>query len=218
LQRIFKEPDPWPDTEEDWERWSYHNFQRHETFEIAKVPMGKNIHEFITNTQEYQARLIKYAAESYRRQKYSPVTGIFQFMFCEDWPSINWGIVDYWRNPKLGYEALKTAFQPVLPSIEWEKDVWDKDETFRVDIWIINDRFKQFDHACLKYALIKDKKIILDNSLKLNIKPDSVQKVISIRQKGLDEGSYQLVTIVYDQKGSCLGQNSFKFTVKIKNE
>jgi len=38
-------------------KWEYHNFQRRETFDIAKISMGKNIEEFIRNTQEYQRRL-----------------------------------------------------------------------------------------------------------------------------------------------------------------
>ncbi len=45
----------------------------------------------IENTQAYQARLVALAAESYRRQRYQPVTALFHFMFVETWPSINWG-------------------------------------------------------------------------------------------------------------------------------
>src|SRR5262249_14982903 len=90
LRKIFSEEELWPESKEDWEKWEYHNFQKHETFDIAKVPQGQNIQEFIANTQHYQAHLLKYAAESYRRQKFHPVTSIFQFMFVEDWPSINW--------------------------------------------------------------------------------------------------------------------------------
>ena len=216
LQKIFHRPDPWPACEADWDLWSYHNFQRHETFDIAKVPMGKNINEFIANTQEYQARLIKYAAESYRRQKYAPVTGIFQFMFVEDWPSVNWGIVDYWRNPKPGYEALKTAFQPVLPSIDCEKYMLRKGEIFTAKLWVVNDLFQEFDNACVSYAITGAQGLIEKDVTKVDIKPDSAQELISITRDGLPEGAYELLAVVNDSEERCIGQNSFQFFVRQK--
>ena len=144
LRKIFSEPELWPTTDAAWEKWEYHNFQRHETFELAGVRQGSNINEWIENTQRYQAKLTQFAAENYRRQKYAPVTAIFQFLFNEDWPSINWGIVDYWRNPKPGYEALRTAYQPVLPSIEWSRDRWNSEETSSLGLWIVNDLARAF--------------------------------------------------------------------------
>jgi len=216
LQKIFHRPYPWPASKTDWDLWSYHNFQHHETFDIAKVPMGKDINEFIANTQEYQARLVKYAAESYRRQKYAPVTGIFQFMFVEDWPSINWGIVDYWRNPKPGYEALKTAFQPVLPSIEWEKYVLEEGETFSAGLWVVNDLFQEFDNAGVIYAITGAQGLIEKGVIKVDIKPDSAQKLTSITRDGLPEGSYEFLAVVNDSDGKCMGQNSFQFFVRQK--
>ena len=42
------------------------------------------------------------------------MTGFFQFMFMDAWPAITWSVVDYFRRPKLGYEALRLTCQPVL--------------------------------------------------------------------------------------------------------
>lgn len=85
----------WPKTtaadDPGWVRWKYHNFQPFQTFKFAGIPRGNNIQEMIENTQAYQARLVALAAESYRRQRYQPVTALFHFMFVETWPSINWG-------------------------------------------------------------------------------------------------------------------------------
>ena len=44
--------------------------------------------EFIENSQRYQANLVRYATQCFRRGKWSTTTGIYQFMFTEDWPSI----------------------------------------------------------------------------------------------------------------------------------
>ena len=99
LRKIFGEENMWPDTDEKWALWDYHNSQKHETFDLARVSMGASPEESIRNTQEYQTQLVQFAAEAYRRQRFQPVSAIFQFMFVEDWPSVNWGIVDYWRTP-----------------------------------------------------------------------------------------------------------------------
>jgi beta-mannosidase len=115
LRTFLKDEELWPLTGKTLETWEFHDFQRKELVEIAKVPLGNDVQELIRNTQAYQARLTQYAAESFRRQKWQPVTGIFQFMFNEHWPSMNWGVVDYLRKPKQGYQALARAYQPLLP-------------------------------------------------------------------------------------------------------
>ena len=57
LPRLFSEQGLWPDAEQPWGKWEYHNFQHRETFDIAKNLMGKDIEEFIRNMQAYQPRL-----------------------------------------------------------------------------------------------------------------------------------------------------------------
>ena len=105
-----------------WKSWDYHNFQVQETFKNAGISQGDSLESFVKNSQEYQAKLTQLAGESYRRQRYQPVAAMFQFMFNETWPSINWGVMDYTRQAKAGYWALKQVYQPVLASIEWDVD------------------------------------------------------------------------------------------------
>ncbi|GAH09531.1 unnamed protein product, partial [marine sediment metagenome] len=53
--------------------WAYHDFQYEPTFNVAKIDMGSSLEEFIENSQDYQAKLLKYAIENYRKNKYSKV-------------------------------------------------------------------------------------------------------------------------------------------------
>ncbi len=39
------------------EKWKYHNFQPDTTFNIAKIPLGRNVIEFVENSQNYQSEL-----------------------------------------------------------------------------------------------------------------------------------------------------------------
>ncbi|HJY81407.1 MAG TPA: glycoside hydrolase family 2 TIM barrel-domain containing protein [Candidatus Binatia bacterium] len=214
LRKIFSEEELWPESKEDWEKWEYHNFQKHETFDIAKVPQGQNIQEFIVNTQHYQAHLLKYAAESYRRQKFHPVTSIFQFMFVEDWPSINWGIVDYWRNLKPGYAALQTAYQPVLPSVAEDKDEWQAGEVVVLPVWVVNDLWTAFPQAQLVYTLRTAEHIVDQATVSTDIAPDSAQEIITLTKADLNPDHYELLVEVRNSEGRVLGSNQFQFTVE----
>lgn len=147
LKTIFPEHRLFPRTEEDWADWDFHNFQKMETFQNAKVPMGMTTDEFIQNTQEYQTRLTKLAAESYRRQKYAPVGSVFQFMFVENWASVNWGIVDYLRVPKPAYFALQEAYKPVTAFADYDA------VRHEVRLWAINDTWKDVPKATVICAL-----------------------------------------------------------------
>ncbi|WP_373540662.1 glycoside hydrolase family 2 protein [Chamaesiphon sp.] len=213
LERIFTAAELFPNTPAKLEKWKYHNFQPHETFNIAKVPIGKTTQELIDNTQQYQAQLTQFAAESYRRQRYQPVSAIFQFMFVEDWPSINWGIVDYWRQTKPGYEMLKRAYQPILPSIFLTKQQWKVGDSIPVELWLINDLWKSMPNAVLTYTLKRVNQIIEQDSIAIAIIPDSGKQIKKLNLPNLASGNYQLLVRVTDSQEKILGENSVKFDV-----
>jgi len=210
LRKIIPEEHLWPITDAQWDLWEFHNFRRKETFQYAKVPKGTTPAEFIRNTQEYQAKLIKLATESYRRQRYHPVSGIFQFMFVEDWPSMNWGILDYWRSPKLGYFALKQAYQPVLPSIKWKQETYKWGE----NVWVINDLTTSFPSAKLTYSLRAGKSLLESHNLTDNIDADSGRIVKTLSWNNLSPGHYELAYTIADNNGHNLGVNSHEFDVR----
>lgn len=214
LERMFSKALLWPDTEAKWQVWEYHNFQRKETFECAGVKQGRNIEEFIANSQHYQARLIQFAVENYRRQRYAPVSAVFQFMFVENWPSINWGIVDYWREPKAGYEALRVAYQPVLPSLEWKQDEYEAGASPRIGLWAINDTWSGFEHASYTVTLYREGKPLDMLKLPLEMLPDSGYKLRDYALPVLEKGQYEIKAEITGQDGKSMGRNQYRFSVK----
>ena len=213
LRRIFPEAAIWPDSEEDWELWNYHNFQKHELTNVAGVEIGEDIDEFISNTQSYQAKLTKFAAEAYRRQKYNPVGGIFQFMFNEDWPSVNWGIVDYWRNPKPGFHALKVAYQPILASIAMEKDVYESGEKVAAEIWLINDLYKTYENARYEVTISSPEGVIPMATYFVDVQPDSAKPIATWSKSFSVAGDYALVARLTASNGELLSVNETSFSV-----
>jgi len=144
----------------DWKEWEYHNFQFDQTFNIAKIDRGKNVNEFIKNSQTYQADLLTTATEFYRRKKNDGITGIFQFMFVDCWSSITWSVVDFYGKKKAGYIALQQAFKPLLVSLRLRQDVYLPEAKFNADIWLINDLHKSFKNCSLSF--IWNEKILLE--------------------------------------------------------
>jgi len=135
LRTMFDAETLWPDTPRDWETWQFADFQPKNTFELAKVSQGRDIGEFVRNTQRYQAIAVRYTTELLRRRKWHQSTGIYQFMFADDWPSITWSVVDYYRRPKAAYAALAQSMQRLLPSLEYTPD----DPGKPITLHVVND-------------------------------------------------------------------------------
>ncbi|MBW2980173.1 hypothetical protein KY360_02030 [Candidatus Woesearchaeota archaeon] len=193
LKKIISKESLWPP---NTDIWAYHNFRKEQTFEVAMIKKGRGITEFVRNSQEYQSELLKYAIETMRRKKYGKVTGLFQFMFVDNWPSITWSVVDYYRQPKKGYHTLKQAYQPILVSISIKRRplaifsikgnkestnvLWD---TMQV-IWVTNDTHKKYKNAKLVLKVEGENgKVYAKRVRTINIPKDSSIPVIKPRSR-----------------------------------
>ena len=125
----------WPP---QWESWVYHDFQPDQTFRVAGIDQGESLEEFVANSQEYQARLIRFAIESYRRAR-GKISGYFQFMFVEPWNAITWAVLDVHRQPKQSYFVLKEASSPVLLSLVPFREITTIGQPPLLEAWVIND-------------------------------------------------------------------------------
>lgn len=158
--RQMRGGDQWPP---DWKGLAYHDFQYDQTFHVANIEIGVSLEEFVTNSQRYQADLLKFAIEGYRRHKYSRIGSLFQFMFMDCWPSITWSVLSYGRVPKLGYHTLQQVYQPVLigADIHREKvlsgrDLGSHDRPFQVACWLVNDRHEALADCQITIQLQRD--------------------------------------------------------------
>ncbi len=211
----------WPP---DWARWAYHDFQYRETFLIAGIRMGETLEEFVRNSQEYQARLLKFAIEQYRLRRFAPrkgSTGLFQFMFMDCWPSITWSVVDYYRRPKLGYEALKTAFQPLLPVIvpAFGGDVAAAGTTVAFEIRAVNDLPRTYEEVQWQWEVVPADggPALASAEGRTSVPADSVTRVASgIRwsvPRDVPEGAYE-ARVRFVREGELLAANWYRFAVR----
>ncbi len=201
LKTMFDAKTLWPTTPQDWEAWQFADFQPSNTFKMAQVKQGKDIQEFVDNSQRYQAALVRYQTEVFRRKKWNGNTGIYQFMFVEDWPSITWAVVDYYRRPKFGYASLRDSMQRLLPSIEYDVH----DATKPITLHIVNDYEQAFDKARISWKIVDAKGAHAEESRVVDIAPDSAAKVVELGViPALASGAHLVVT-VEDATSKVLG-------------
>jgi beta-mannosidase len=140
--------DTWPP---DWDAMAYHDFQYDQTFHVAGIEMGRNWEEFSANSQNHQAKVLKFAIEQYRQHKYSRIGCMFHFLFNDCWDAITWSTITYRRVPKKGYFSLQEGYQPILigTNLTREKYLLKTDRGSHVrdldlTLWVVNDYARVF--------------------------------------------------------------------------
>jgi beta-mannosidase len=100
-----------------------------------------SVAELVSDTQLYQAFVLRYAAEAFRRGKYDPINGIRSWDFVELNPGFRFGIVDYDRVPKTAYWYMKRAQAPVALSFAYRDALESQTAGSRwsAPVWVIND-------------------------------------------------------------------------------
>jgi beta-mannosidase len=87
--------------------------------QFRAVPDATGWQDLIAKSQAYQALVLKFHTEHYRRMKYQPCNGALMFTFNDCWPAITWAVVDYERRPKQAYYTLQQAFAPLHIMLNW---------------------------------------------------------------------------------------------------
>jgi len=218
----------WPP---DWEKLAYHDFQYDQTFKDAKLPMPSNWSDFVANSQRYQAELLKYAIEHYRREKYKKIGSFFQFQFVDCWPAITWSVVSYARRPKPGYDAVQRAFQPVLIAADLDKTEWSKGKSgeapvglgLALKLWVVNDEHHSIEGATFEARLRRQGvDVLVGSSLPaepgkepLSIAADAVQDLPELYctlPPDAAPGAYELVLLL-KQGDRVVSENVYPMSV-----
>jgi beta-mannosidase len=109
--------------------------------------------ELVDASQEYQSRINQYYIDRIRARKYNPGGGLAPFMFTDSNPAILWSIVDYWRQPKASYYAMKKAFSPQYVFALHNRDEYKPGEKITIKLMAVNDAKAEFDKVDISYVL-----------------------------------------------------------------
>jgi beta-mannosidase len=83
----------------------------------AHTGLPTSLEDYIDYSMMVQAEGLKYGIEHYRRRKFH-CSGALFWQWNDNWPSITWSVLDYYRFPKAGYFFVKRAFAPVMFSVQ----------------------------------------------------------------------------------------------------
>lgn len=192
---------------ETWQAWRFHDFQPPETFEEGRLDPGESLDAFIASSQDYQARLLQFGTEVYRRAK-GRVTGLFQFDFTDPWPAVTWSVLDYWRQPKAGYAALQRAMQPVLPSLDLPDEI-RPGKGFRAPLVVVNDLNQAFPAVTCAWRLDGNGRLLAQDAWQADLPANAVKKVHTFLFPALPPGEHRLTVTVTAAEGKVLGENLY---------
>jgi beta-mannosidase len=109
----------WP-VADDEPAWRHAGFQPVNWAERgAGLPSAhRSLEEYVLESQRYQARLIRYAAEHLRTRKFESCWGGFAFHLVDPFPGIGFGLLDGARRPKAALAALHGGLRATRLIIE----------------------------------------------------------------------------------------------------
>jgi beta-mannosidase len=109
----------WP-AADDEPSWRHSGFQPVNWAERgAGLPSAhSSLESYIELSQQYQADLVRFAAEHMRTRKFESCWGAFAFHLVDPFMGIGFGLLDAAGRPKLALEALARAFAPTRVIIE----------------------------------------------------------------------------------------------------
>lgn len=99
---------------------------------------SSNMDELIIKGQLYQALGNEYDMEFCRSNKFRN-SGFLVWQYNDIWPCLSWSIVDWYGTPKPSYYFMKRASRPIHISADYERYLWNAGETFKTDIYLLND-------------------------------------------------------------------------------
>jgi beta-mannosidase len=161
-----------------------------------------HLRERTADIQAYQAALLKYQIEWYRITRFAPCGGYIQFMLSDLYPQVGCGVLDAARRPKLAFEVLKSASQPVHVLMEYTPSA-------PVALWVVNDLTRPL-MDCLVEWMLEDERgeVVTRGSARVDVPAQRAHQV-SLLAWRLEADRRYLLQLRLLQKGQVLDENRY---------
>ncbi len=156
----------WP-VADDEPSWRHSGFQPVNWAERgAGLPSAhSNLESYIESSQQYQADVVRFAAEHMRTRKFEACWGAFVFHLVDPFPGIGFGLLDGARRPKLALDALARAFAPtrvIIEPLAFEADrpfgiLQRPDVPFAARVVVVNDDPEVSGRGSIKWSLERER-------------------------------------------------------------
>ena len=156
----------WPVADDD-PAWRRAGFQPVNWAErgVGLPSAHQSLEKYVTASQQYQARLVSYAAEHLRTRKFESCWGAFAFHLVDPHAGIGFGLLDGARRPKLAYVAIATAFKPtrvIVEPLAFEAGrpfvvVQKPDVPFAARLVVVNDDPEVMGRGVIRWSVVRVK-------------------------------------------------------------
>ena len=152
----------------------------------------------------YQAELIQYQVEYFRRLRSGCCTGYIHFWLADMVPQVGCGVLDSNRNPKGGYDALRRASQPLLVSLE-------HDGHKPSALWVLNDTQLVYPKAVIGWRVLDAAgKVLLEGKQPFDVAPNAAQRVSAVAWEIAPADCARVELSLYSADGTLLVENHYK--------
>ncbi|MDV7185912.1 beta-galactosidase [Lutibacter sp. TH_r2] len=216
IKKFIPEDELWPPGPSWGHHWTDFDTFRTLNFDALNTQATGSMQEFVDATQIAQGVIFQYGLEYFRRRKpKSSAISICHYITFA--PDMKWGIVDYYQQPKISYEYVKMAYQPLLVSLEHERRRWLPGEEFIGKLWVVNDMYKEFK-SCKAEVVFYDnnKKEVQRETIEIgNVKEDSSKKYATVNCKvpGKLGDQFHVKIEMKDKSGEVVSENSYLLLV-----
>ena len=125
----------------------------------------KDFEEYVHLSQLSQAYGMEIAIEAHRTAKPYNM-GTLYWQLNDAWPVTSWSSIDYYGNPKVMQERLKTLFAPVLLSLDW-KDY---------GVFVTSDLLRNIDGTLLVTVCDLEDNVVFEQKMKVEMDPNENRK------------------------------------------
>jgi beta-mannosidase len=156
----------WP-AADDEPSWRHAGFQPVNWAERgAGLPSAhQSLESYVEASQQYQADVVRFAAEHMRTRKFESCWGAFVYHLIDPFPCIGFGLVDAARRPKPALAALARAFEPtrvIIEALAFEPDrpfgvLQRPDQPFAARLVIVNDDPEISGRGSIRWSLARER-------------------------------------------------------------
>ncbi len=152
----------------------------------------------------YQAALIQFQIEHFRRLRSECSGGFIYFWLVDLIPQIGCGVLDACRQSKAGYEALRQACQPLHVALE-------HDGRRPRALWIFNDIPQNYSRVTMCWN-VRDQqdKVILEGQTQVDVAPNTSQRVMTIPWPVSPAACARVDLALHDSDGTILSRNTYQ--------
>jgi len=166
----------WP-VADDEPAWRHAGFQPVNWAErgVGLPSSQPSLEAYVNASQDYQARLVRLAAEHLRTRKFEQCWGAFVFHLVDPFPAIGFGLADAARRPKPALEALKDAFRATRIIVEPMSAEPDRpfgilqrpDRPFTARLVVVNDDPQVAGPGTVRWSVTRERAVSLRGVSKL---------------------------------------------------